>query len=360
MAALQFDPHRWEKVRRDAELWWAGKLKRPLILANVEGCPTDTQPPIPQYRHGLTPYDLSITPAKFIEQMDYNLSRTRWLGDAFPVAWPDFGPGVLAAFIGGQPMPADGTVWFHASHPTPIAELQFRFDGGNPWARRIADVYRAGIERWQGDVLMAMTDLGGNLDIVSTFRPSEMLPLDLLDSPADVKRLLWQAHDCWWQCFEHFNSLLQPINPGYSAWTPLYSRMPYYILQCDFAYMISPDMFQEFVLPELEASSRRLGNTFYHLDGVGQLAHLDSLLKIESLKGIQWIPGAGKPGPEHWPEVHRKIRAAGKLSQFFGPPGALDKLVEQLGSAEGIAMCTSVQPTEQDDLQEWLRRYDAV
>ena len=32
---------------------------------------------------------------------------------------------------------------------------------------------------------------------------------------------------------------------------PIYSEKPYYPLQCDFSAMISPDMFEEFVLPEL-------------------------------------------------------------------------------------------------------------
>jgi len=39
-----------------------------------------------------------------------------------------------------------------------------------------------------------MTDLGGNLDILSTFRPGTDLLLDLYDHPEDVKRLTGEAH----------------------------------------------------------------------------------------------------------------------------------------------------------------------
>lgn len=183
-----------------------------------------------------------------------------------------------------------------------------------------------------------MTDLGGNLDLLSTFRPGEKLLLDLYDHAAEVQRVTWEAHAAWFQYFEDFNRVLQPLNPGYSAWTPLYSAAPYYMLQCDFCYMIGPRMFDQFVKPELEAACKRLVNPFYHLDGKGQLPHLDSLLSIKELKGIQWIPGAGQPDERHWPEVYRKIRRAGKLIQVFGEFDKLDAIAGQLGSAEGIIM----------------------
>ncbi len=46
------------------------------------------------------------------------------------------------------------------------------------------------------------------------------------------------------------------------------------MLQCDFAYMISPQMFERFVLPDLTACCEALEHGFYHLDGKGQIRHL--------------------------------------------------------------------------------------
>ena len=54
------------------------------------------------------------------------------------------------------------------------------------------------------------------------------------------------------------------------------------------------------------------------LDGAGQLPHLDSLLSIEELKGIQWVPGDGAKPCTEWPEVYRKIRDTGKRIQIYG------------------------------------------
>jgi hypothetical protein len=177
-----------------------------------------------------------------------------------------------------------------------------------------------------------------------------------------VDAACWKAHDAWWQCFDQLNQLIQPAHAGYTAWTPLYSDTPYYILQCDFAFMIGGNMFERFAQPELEASCRKLGNTLYHLDGAGQLKHLDSLLAMPDLKGIQWVPGAGKPGVTHWPEVYRKIRKAGKRIQFFTSQDTcgwrtLDILAEQLGSADAIMMYGEIPMDEEPQVREMLARY---
>ena len=96
--------------------------------------------------------------------------------------------------------------------------------------------------------------------------------MDLYDAPEAVESKALEAHAMWWRYFQAFDQIIQPAHRGYSAWTPLYSQTPYYMLQCDFAYMISTPMFDRFVKPELQATCRRLANPFYHLDGRGQLA----------------------------------------------------------------------------------------
>jgi len=180
--------------------------------------------------------------------------------------------------------------------------------------------------------------------------------------PGGVRRRVWVAQGLWCGYFVELGAIIQAAHPGYSAWTPLYSEVPYYMLQCDFAYTIGNDMFEEFAKPELEATCRKLGNAFYHLDGPGQLKHLDSLLAIPELKGIQWVPGAGRPGITHWPDIYRKIRAAGKLIQFFtsqDPLGwrSLEVLATQLGSADGIMMYGEVPPQERDQACEMLAKF---
>ena len=356
---IDFNIDRWERVKENSRAWWAGELKRPLIHFTIDGHnPGRPEPSIPSYAFQAF-YDLSVPAEAVIDRMDYDLSCKKFLGDAFPTFFPNFGPGVIAAFLGatlGKSLEST-TIWFHPSEDNEIADIKFQYNPTDIWLNRIKDIYKAGLEQWQGMVQIGLTDLGGNLDILSSFRPSEKLLFDLYDCPEQVKQLTWQAHDMWWKYFDEFNSLLQPVNPGYTAWAPIFSEQPYYMLQCDFCYMIGPDMFEEFVKPELEASCKRLDNAFYHLDGPGELPHLDSLLKIPELKGVQWIPGAGVPDYKHWPEIYQKIRDAGKLIQLFGDPETLDTVVEQLGSAEGIVYFGEA--SSEEEAMDCLKRYGA-
>lgn len=164
--------------------------------------------------------------------------------------------------------------------------------------------------------------------------------MDLLDEPGEVKRLVWEAHEAWHQYYTALNDVLQPVNPGYSDWSMIYSERPCYMLQSDFSYMIGTEMFEEFVRPELASSCRRLQRSFYHLDGKGQIAHLDSILNIPELSGVQWIPGAGAPDCRHWPEIYQKIAKADKRIQLMGGFDVLEVVSRQLGSSKGICLET--------------------
>lgn len=359
---LGFNHDRWKATRDNHRAWWAGELDRPLIHLTLPGRdPGRPEPALPA--HGFASfYDLNVSAAEIAGRWLYDLECRHFLGDAFPHVLPNFGPGVIAAFLGLELQNGNNTVWFHQPNEIELPDLELRFDPDNPWFRRVCDVYSAAAERFEGLVHLDMTDLGGNLDVVQSFRPSEALAFDLMDEPEAVERASMLVHEAWWRCFAELNRIIQPAHPGYTSWTPIYSEDPSYMLQCDFSYMISTPMFEQFAKPELVATCKKLTNPFYHLDGVGQLKHLDSLLEIPELKGVQWVPGAGQPGVSEWPEIYRKIRDAGKLIQFFtsqDPLGwrALEVIANQLGSAKGIVMIGDAPAEDEPEIRELFRRY---
>lgn len=358
---IDFNEERWQAVRETYRRWWADELNRPIIPVVLRGRDPGRVMPSAPLLSQATCTDLSVSPEDIVDRLDYELSHYEFLGDAFPyVNMDSFGPGVIAAFLGGRLDNTSGRVWFFPEEHAPIEDIHFEFDPDNVWFRRLLDICSCAMERWQGQVLVGMTDLGGNLDILSTFRPREQLLLDLYDHPEDVKRLTWEAHEAWHQYFKQINRVLQPINPGYSDWSSIYSDKPIYMLQCDFSYMISPRMFEQFVKPELQATCERLPHSFYHLDGVGQLAHLDSLLMIEQLDGVQWVPGDGKPGCAHWPEVYQKIHAGGKKLQIIsGGFEAIDAVVEQIGTGRGVHHAVfAVLIEDEAEVRRKLAEYD--
>lgn len=335
--SIDFSTDRWQTVRATYGQWWRKELDRPLVPVILRGRDPGRPKPDAVLLRQATCADLTISADLLIDRIDYELSCCNFLGDAFPFFNLDcFGPGVLAAFLGARLDNSTGRVWFHPPDERDIRDLHFGFNPDNVWFRRVSDIYSAGMKRWQGQVLMGMTDMGGILDVLSTFRPSDRLLLDLYDHPDEVSRLTWELHKAWFEYYEALNNIMQPHNPGYSDWSGIYSDKPSYIPQCDLCYMIGPDMFNAFVKPELIATCRRLPNTIYHLDGTGQLPHLESILTITDLKAVQWVPGTGKPACSNWPFVYKRIQAAGKLIQLYGDFDVLDAVCAQLGSARGI------------------------
>ena len=119
------------------------------------------------------------------------------------------------------------------------------------------------------------------------------------------------------------------------------------MLQCDFSYMISPTMFERFVLPDLAACCEHLDYAFYHLDGKGQIPHLDMLLGIDRLRGIQWIPGDGQPPAEEWLSLLNRIIDSGKLCHVYATPHTVRTIVRELGG-KGFAFWITELISEDD------------
>ncbi|MDR1948870.1 MAG: hypothetical protein LBQ38_05735, partial [Spirochaetaceae bacterium] len=330
--AIHFDPSRWEKVRETYEKWWNRELDRPVMNIRVNNVhrPEGEVPRAPLLSQVVCA-DLSYSAEELVDAIDYHLQSTEFLGDSFPAVNLDsFGPGVLSAFCGARLDNSSGRVWFSVEPRLPIEEIHLSYDPSNQWAKRIKDIYRAGLHKWNGVVLMGMPDLGGVLDVAATFRGSEELLMDLYDSPDEVWRLCGEIQNAWYEAYHDLEAVLQPGNGGYSDWGGAYSAVPSYILQSDFSYMIGPEMFNQFVLPCLKRDCEELDHTIYHLDGVGEIPHLDSLLTLDKLDAVQWVYGDGKPTARHWIDLYRKIAAAGKGIHLVGDGEDLREVYTQI------------------------------
>lgn len=312
--SVHFPQEQYETIRQTYRKWWAGELDRPILPIKSYGHPTEQSTaahPWPVYANA---WDFSIDPREFIEAFDAEFSGCRWHAEGFPCASSHaFGPGILAAFLGCTPIGSPHTVWFQAPRPNiPLEELHFEFNENNPCYRRVLNYFEAAIEKWHGSAVVSMVDLGGVMDVLASFRGTENLLIDLLENEDEVLRCIREIQDMWFLYYDKFNSLLAPEAMGYSDWYHMYQETPGYILQSDFSFMISPSMFGTFVAPELASSSARISNAVYHMDGVGQIPHLDQLLAIDSIKGIQWVPGAGSAQEQNWDHLYERILAAGK------------------------------------------------
>jgi len=191
--AIDFGPQRWEQVRKTSDLWWKGELERPLVELKLNYRTPDRKCPDAPILSQATCADLSIPVDDLVDRLDWELSRVTFLGDSFPYINMDcFGPGVGAAFAGAILDNSSGHAWFRSPCPDrPIKDIHLEYDANNVWLARVMEFCAAAMKRWQGQVLVSMTDLGGNLDILQTFLSAEQLLMELYDNPQEVLRLLW-------------------------------------------------------------------------------------------------------------------------------------------------------------------------
>ena len=174
---------------------------------------------------------------------------------------------------------------------------------------------------------------------------------DLFDSPAQVKALCDRVSELWFRYYAGQYDLVRDKMEGTSAWMGIWSPGRWYPIQCDFSALISPRMFEEFALPYLAEQCRWLDNAIYHWDGPGQIPHLDLLLQIKELNGIQWVPGAGNEptGSPKWFPLYRRILAAGKnLVLCEVAPERVEPLIQELGP-RGLLIQTACRTEEEAD-----------
>ncbi|NDJ78696.1 MAG: LD-carboxypeptidase [Chloroflexi bacterium] len=354
-----FAPEDWARIRRDWTAWWNGTLERPLVLLWTR----ESDHPPGGVHDNLVRWPVGTPPETILDHYEVHFETTHYHGDAFPQWWPNAGPGIMAAFLGARPVYAaegdvKGTTWFEPLQVESISDLKIMFDPENAWWQHCQAVMQAAVARWGDRVVFGHTDLGGNMDILASLRGTQALLFDCYDAPEQIDRLTSEITTLWLGYYDALQALIaSSALSGTSYWARFWSPGTGYMLQSDFCYMISPQMFERFVLPDLLVCCDHLEYPFYHLDGKGELPHLDMLLEIPNLRGIQWQPGDGQPTADGWLDVLRRIREAGKLCQVYVTLDGAKKIVRELGG-KGFQFQLVLEtfiPEEADDVVAGLR-----
>jgi hypothetical protein len=370
---FHFHEEDWERTAQNWNAWWAGELERPLVMI-------DGLDPIGFAQLGLgtaasrlrlsnkslwnlvntpTPmmFSLQTSAEEIVDAYTRLMSLIHFCGDSWPRWWFNYGPGMAAGFLGARVTPMPTTVWFDMPEPVDLHTWHPAYDPENPWWVQVKEVIRLAVERWGRQATVGFTDLGGNLDILASFRTMQNLLYDMYDSPEDLSRCAGELTQLWLRYYNELYEIIQQPGRGSTPWAHIWSPGRCYMLQSDVCNMISPKMFERFVLPDLEACCKQLDHAFYHLDGKGEIVHLEMLLSLKELRGIQWIPGDGTPPPEEWLPLLKRIRAGGKLIQLYVKPEGALKIVRELGG-KGFAFYVN-QPMTPGDARNFLRRIAA-
>lgn len=276
--------------------------------------------------------DLAMREAKAV----YDTEHTRYHADAFPTVFTNFGPGCMAAMVGGNYLFAPDTVWFEAA-PLFVRDWE---DDPTPVLNRGSDMFRMVEEMTcrllshSGLFYTSVCDIGGSYDMIAALRGTENLLYDMYDYPGEVRAFAQKLQPLWRAYHTEYASRLIAEQGCMTSWMPIWSDTPYYPLQCDYCAMLSPAMFRDFILPDLKYQTEFLDRSIYHLDGPGELPHVDMLLSLPRLNAIQWTSGDGNPPlwDPCWFDLYRRILGAGKGLVLLGAdPGKMEAVFRAVG-----------------------------
>ena len=331
----------WGKAKERMEAWWHGEIiDRPTLQVIA---PRDKpigkikqvkQPDTIQERWTNVEYVLDVAENQF--------KQTFFGGEAFPAWWPNLGPDIFAAYLGCPLEFGESTSW---SFPIidswdDIPELVL--DENNVWWKKTIELMHAGIERSKDKFIVGITDLHPGADGIAALRDPQQLALDVIDNPQAVKETLDVLFDVFVDVYMKQYELFKHVSGGTTTWLTVYAEnLRWYPTSSDFCCMISVEMFQDIFLDELIREIRWLDRSLFHLDGPGALHHLDTLLNIPELGGIQWVPGSGEDehGMLKWLPVLKRIQEAGKLIHINVRAHEVELLLEEL-SPKGLMMST--------------------
>lgn len=275
-----------------------------------------------------------------------SFENTHFLGEALPVFSPNLGPDFLGALCGCDLKFGADTSWSIPCITDYESFPPIKFDENNKWWKKMCELTLAALEDSHGDYLVGITDLHAGADGLVSLRGPENAALDIYDEPEQFKARVNEIFPVFKEVTFRLHNMISAYQKGCINWMGiLRTEELWYPTSCDFSCMISPDCFEEFIIPELLEEIEMLPASIYHLDGPGALKHLDRLLKIEKLNGIQWVYGAGQPSARYWIKELKKIQEAGKCIQVECKPEDIVPICENL-RPQGVNLICCV-----DDLE---------
>jgi hypothetical protein len=333
------------------DAFWAGEIiDRPAICLKV--APGPDAPPHPG---SLTSVD---DPATHVRMFGEWAAHVKWLAEAVPHYFPNHGPDMFAAWVGGDlrySPDSAGTTWAVPTIHDWTADAREIGHPHGEWWERMLDLLRVAAEIAEGKFLVGMPDIHSNMDGLSALRGPQDLCIDLFDVPEQIDVAMETVRKAFPTMIDAISEGGRMMGRGYTGWLPFYSEGKYAVLQCDFACMIGPEHFRRWVLPALEEESSHLEHSVYHYDGPDALVHLQDVLSIPNIRAIQWVSGSGNPPTIEWMDLLVEIQNAGK-AVYVGASAEEIPIYHQHLRPEHVLYDVTVR-TEQaaDDLLKWLR-----
>ncbi len=338
---LEYKPD-WEETKERFKAWWDHEYfgRCAMALYAPKDRPEDVKKPeLPEkledrwldfdYLHDLN---------------EYRMSGTSFLCEALPVWNPGY-PGwdMLYAYLGSKVTLKEETGWLdpfmEEGELTDYDYRDIRISPDNHWWKFSQKMHRFAASEAKGRSLAGLQALSGCGDVLAGIRGSGKLLTDLMDCPEYVCEFDQHLVGLWAEAYDVLYEIIRPASEGSTCWFNLWSPGKFYAVQNDFAYMISPKMFEDIFMPGIRMHADHLDHAIYHVDGVGNFAHVDAICSVEGIQALQILPGRGRPSPLHYMDILKKVQAAGKNLHIMISADEVKTALDNL-SARGLFIHT--------------------
>ena len=344
-----------EKIKK----WWDGENQEPLVFATFYeekrkkknlNCLWEKE-------------DIKPDLEKFVEYQIENLKGISFLGESYPFLphhWGGRGtPMTMAAYIGGKVIFREEAIWIDKIIDD-WEKFHIKFDPENYWVKIGVELMKTQIEKIDDKTLIGMPDFGDALTCFSLIRGTENLLFDVIEKQEILLKKIKEFTDAWKKCHQHFYKIYSEKLPGDTSWL-IWAPGKTYACQCDFSTMISPALFEKFVVFELEQIKNYLEYIVWHLDGPDEIKHVDILLSLPSIKAIQIVPGAGNPpcASDLWLPVIKKIIEKGRnVIVYASSKKEVEILIKQIPKGK-MALFLEMDfksKNEAEEVIEWIKK----
>ncbi|MCX6867315.1 MAG: hypothetical protein NTV46_14035 [Verrucomicrobia bacterium] len=279
-----------------------------------------------------------------------SLQGATFLGETFPVFWPNLSAVVYNLFLGQRPDFDDVTAWVHPcvndlDHLPPL-----KVQRENRYYRAVEQLTAKALAVAEGKFLVGYTDMYAGIDCTAALRGAEQMCLDLIMHPDGLKNLIQTAFTEYTEVYSRFDATLKSHRQLSVTWMNLPSFETFNVLACDFAVNISPAHFDELCLPAIRREAECYVHNVFHVDGKGVAKNIDSILTLPNLAAIQWVQGYGIDQPIlQWIPLIEKIQQAGKSVIVDLVPAELDAFMRRVDPT-GIMLWINAEPEHQTEI----------
>jgi len=301
----------WDATAERYTALWEGRLTgRPAIAVTAPAAAPVLRPDPPA-----DPERRWMDPTWVLADARATLEGTWWGGESIP-SYLLMGGWTVS--LGGRPVFSRTTIWFDTAPVDFSAPSPFVVAESDVWVQRHQQLYLAAAElAGRRDFLLGRPCILPANDLLSMHMGTTEFLTALVDEPEwmrtaivrgaeqllaerlRLRDLIRGKHDFWY---------------GNGGWMPFWAPQPYCPTQSDVSCMLSPEMFETFVVPELDIYGNAFGAVWYHLDGGDAQQHLPRLLSLPYLRVVQYVPTPAEPpnGPDHL-SLYRQIQDAGRI-----------------------------------------------